>query len=134
MGAEGPKGTFDATAVETVVGPKATLNEDNRVDDSTAECPSGTKLLGGGWITDSADILYSTQVVNNGPIINGANSWTVLMAAENTQFNQAFTAYATCGKPSASATQRSASRSKSVDIDAAVASAKERLRAVSAAR
>jgi hypothetical protein len=64
------------------------------VGSSTATCPTGKAVLGGGWIGESADPPVAATVAYNGP--TGASSWGVLMVNDTSALTASFHAVAVC--------------------------------------
>jgi hypothetical protein len=99
LGATGPAGTFSAANVTEVPGPLATANilgSGSSVATSTATCPPGSALLGGGYINDSNSFVDGTTA-DSGPL--SANAWSVIIVNNATVAAVSFHAVAFCGHP-----------------------------------
>jgi hypothetical protein len=95
-GAAGAAGTSFTTAnVTTVEGAQITLCTFGTgtcdLGTSTAVCPTGSVVLGGGWLGDIVDGTPATSE----PLTN--NQWTVTFTNESTVVGGYFTAVAQCG-------------------------------------
>lgn len=96
-GPQGPSGPPGLSGVERVLGPEATVDSGTFSNDSTAVCPTGKKVLGGGWETvsaasNAADFLF---VTDNAALTDG--SWTVgLTLLTTTTSHREFRAVAIC--------------------------------------
>jgi hypothetical protein len=92
VGATGPAGAF--ASISTVKGPTTFLAAfgAGAVGISTATCPAGTTLIGGGWQGGG----IAATVSWNGP--SNANQWSVLMTNDD-EVSTTFSAVAVCATP-----------------------------------
>lgn len=90
VGQTGPAGPAGQTvrAVQSVDGTVASIDNDGTAT-STATCPAGTVLTGGGMNTDDADATMFTS----SPV---GNSWTVIMTDHSDSVSNVFYAIAMC--------------------------------------
>ena len=92
-GPAGPKGAF--SSVTTVGGPGVALAkfpQSGAVGSSTATCPPGTTLIGGGW---QGGGISATVSFNSG----SGSSWSVVMTNDNEESTASFFATAFCASP-----------------------------------
>jgi len=87
-----PQDLVGFTTVTTVTGSTAYLNVNVPSNTSTATCPAGTHVVGGGYAVTG--ITASLQVQRTAP--NNTNGWTVSALLDGLQNSGEFVATAIC--------------------------------------
>lgn len=87
-GASGPAGGFDPTKVQVVQGSDATVG--STIGSSTASCPSGTVVVGGGGFTSGPSLWLSRP---------SGNGWVAGSTGYASGVSSTVRAYAVCAAP-----------------------------------
>jgi hypothetical protein len=97
-GSVGTAGSLNPATVTTVVGNDAVMcvlgGGNCDVGESTATCPAGDIVLGGGWIPEDNLPPVSATVGYNAAA--SATAWSVIMANDTTAVGADFAAFAVC--------------------------------------